>query len=701
MKKKLLLGFLILSVLFSFGQNLPNDCQNYIQACDNQSISYNVSGPGIQEIVPPSCSSQENNSFWLRVTIDQPGTLGFTIIPNSTSINEDYDFWVFGPNVNCNNLQTPIRCSTTNPAGAGLSNNHTGLNASSLDTSEGPGPDGDSFLKQLDVLSGESYFIVIDRPIGNSPFTLNWSGTATIRNPFSIQNFDDFEKITLCDAGGDNVEPFDFSILTAPYLGSLLGYSVSYFETIQDATFNTNEIIGAQNVTQATYYARITHNNSSCFIVKPIEINFNNLQPFQVFGCDVTPDGIYSFDTSSLETELLNGLSGFNVSYFDENNVALSSPLPNPFVTSAQTINVELTSTSPNPCTFSTTVEFIINNKPQFFQLPPSLTQLCNENNSNQNSSFANFDTSLFQSHILGGQSGVIVEYYDENNNLLSTPLPNPLLSSSTIITVKLINENDINCFTIGSIPLTVLSLPEIDLLSEEEYVCDNLPNYYITLNAGLLNSNQASNFTYQWSLNGVSISGQNGYNLQINEAGNYTVIVTNSNNCQSSRTIIVKQSETAIFENIEVFDLSDNNTIIVDVSGIGEYLYSLDNQTYQSSNVFSAVSPGVYTVYVKDSKGCGVATQEINVLGAPKFFTPNGDNYNDYWNIKGVDKKKNAQTVVRIFDRYGKLLSQIDPLGLGWNGLYNNHPLPATDYWFTIEFNNGRIVKGHFSLIR
>jgi gliding motility-associated-like protein len=88
-------------------------------------------------------------------------------------------------------------------------------------------------------------------------------------------------------------------------------------------------------------------------------------------------------------------------------------------------------------------------------------------------------------------------------------------------------------------------------------------------------------------------------------------------------------------------------------------------------------------------------------VLGAPKFFTPNGDSYNDYWNIKGVDAKLNAKTIIRIFDRYGKLLTQINPLSLGWDGTYNKQTLPADDYWYTIELNNGRIVKGHFSLLR
>lgn len=55
----------------------------------------------------------------------------------------------------------------------------------------------------------------------------------------------------------------------------------------------------------------------------------------------------------------------------------------------------------------------------------------------------------------------------------------------------------------------------------------------------------------------------------------------------------------------------------------------------------------------------------------------------------------------ISIFDRYGKLLKQMDQNSLGWNGQFNGQPLPADDYWFTLLFLNGKNVKGHFSLKR
>jgi len=98
---------------------------------------------------------------------------------------------------------------------------------------------------------------------------------------------------------------------------------------------------------------------------------------------------------------------------------------------------------------------------------------------------------------------------------------------------------------------------------------------------------------------------------------------------------------------------------------------------------------------------GCETVSQEIAVLGVPKFFTPNGDGFNDSWNIRGANERSNGKSIIYIFDRYGKLIKQISPLGNGWDGTYNGRPLPSDDYWYSIQFEDGRSAKGHFSLKR
>ena len=91
-------------------------------------------------------------------------------------------------------------------------------------------------------------------------------------------------------------------------------------------------------------------------------------------------------------------------------------------------------------------------------------------------------------------------------------------------------------------------------------------------------------------------------------------------------------------------------------------------------------------------------------VLDYPVYFTPNGDGYNETWNIYSIANYPDAK--IYIFDRFGKLLKQISPLGDGWNGTYNGNPMPTSDYWFTVEYtdpatNTKKNFRAHFTLKR
>ena len=90
-------------------------------------------------------------------------------------------------------------------------------------------------------------------------------------------------------------------------------------------------------------------------------------------------------------------------------------------------------------------------------------------------------------------------------------------------------------------------------------------------------------------------------------------------------------------------------------------------------------------------------------IINYPKFFTPNGDGFNETWNIKHL-LSTNPNAPISIYDRYGKLITIITPSTQGWNGLYNNYTLPATDYWFTVDYSEKgkeKTFKSHFSLKR
>jgi hypothetical protein len=145
----------------------------------------------------------------------------------------------------------------------------------------------------------------------------------------------------------------------------------------------------------------------------------------------------------------------------------------------------------------------------------------------------------------------------------------------------------------------------------------------------------QKENYTYTWTLDENLITDQNQYGLTVNKKCIYKVEATNSEGCSSIRTITVNASDKAKVQ-VDIVDLSSENSITVLVTGAGDYVFSLDEEfgDYQNNNVFTNIPAGIHTVFVKDLNGCGIVPKEVVLLGIPNFFTPNQDGYNDTWNI-------------------------------------------------------------------
>lgn len=199
------------------------------------------------------------------------------------------------------------------------------------------------------------------------------------------------------------------------------------------------------------------------------------------------------------------------------------------------------------------------------------------------------------------------------------------------------------------------------------------------------------------------TIPGDGEYRLEIYDlvrgaAGNFE--------CPASQVFQVNQSEEAIVEGTDIQLRAGIIDVTVAVGGRGDYEFSLDDidGPYQDSNRFRGLAIDNYTIYVRDKNGCGIVevpiTPDLTLEGFPEFFTPNGDGIHDLWQFILPPSGINPIRELFIFDRYGQLLAQVDPL-LGWDGTYNGQPMPASDYWFRAVNNNNQAVTGHFSLKR
>ena len=520
----------------------------------------------------------------------------------------------------------------------------------------------------------------------------------------------------------DGISTFDFSSVTNDLIGILPAttpFTIKYYKTEADALAETDINGNSLEITNLSNYrnndfpgfqqiwVRVDSTlDNACYGLGPfIELTVEPLPILNeipnIIKCDDDQDGEFPFDTSSIVTDLLGtqNPSDFIITYFDENNAPLPSPLPNPFLTGSQTIKIVVTNATTldpdGPCSEETTATFVVDQLPFIANLIPD--QVSCDVDDVEDGSFG-FDTSTFESTLLGNQTGMIITYFDENGIQIN-PLPTTFETKSQTITAVITNSLNTSCSVTANINFIVHPLPQLEA-GFTEIICFGVDA--ITFDAGL-KEGIVSDFTYQWYRNDVIIDGETNYELTVDEDGFYKVIVTNSFGCEQERIIEIVYSQPASFDDIIVVDLVENNTVTVLVSGSGDYVYSLDSENglYQTSNIFENVIAGIYTVYVKDLNGCGIVEQEIAVLGVPKFFTPNGDGYNDTWKIRGANEKYNFNSIIYIFNRFGKLIKQIGTTGEGWDGTYNGSPLPADDYWYSIQFEDGRTAKGHFSLKR
>ena len=257
------------------------------------------------------------------------------------------------------------------------------------------------------------------------------------------------------------------------------------------------------------------------------------------------------------------------------------------------------------------------------------------------------------------------------------------LTDSSVTIYARVIRNNILICQEVVSFTLNIGETPTLDM-QQNYYLCEDS---FVYIHAG------NGYDSYQWS------NGETSSFIIATEPGTYSVTV-NQGGCTATEEVIVDISEPAEGIEVEIEDWTyDHNNIYVTVTGEGIYEYSIDGDNFQEESYFTGLESGIYTVYVRDINGCGVEEAEVALLNYPKFFTPNKDGINETWRIP-FSWFEEGLTVV-VFDRYGKVITSFDAEAPGWDGTYNGHNLPSTDYWFLVTRQDGRVHKGHFSLVR
>lgn len=675
--KKYLLFFLLLLSRSIFSQA---DCSSALTVCGNSDITYSPSGIGaINENLGGCLTTGEHNSIWYKITIATGGTLTFDLVPSDP--DADYDWAVYGPNVNCGNLGAPIRCNAATVIGVGAS---TGLNMTSTITSAAGGSPT-PYCKYLDVLPGQTYYLYIDNWVDvfnptMAPFSLTWGGTATLASPFTNPNIQtqpftppgapaanpaDPREIVICQ----NPAVFDFGTLTQSILNGNSNFQITYHTSQNDALSGANPILTPQTVNLAlTYYYSIHYqdpadpNNpiNSCRQIGAFKFKQGNITGSNVtlYSCNNNNAGTANFNLTSAAVfadpaatkKYYNTLNDLNSGTNEITN-------PAAFVSAEGMVYVKITSQYGCTAVAEITLKFY----PIVVVTEATLRSCFIESNP----ATASFNLTTAPITAQTGTKTYFPSLADAQNNTNAIPNPANYIASNGAIFIKVTNGN--GCFAIAKVNLAVLP-PVYSKVLQDKIICMEDKT---TLDAGPGFS------SYEWSTGATTqtISGVG--------VGTYWVKLK-TGDCTTLQTVKIYASEQPVISSVDIA----NTTVTINVTGgTGPYSYSTDGINWQESNVLTNIPRGDHHIFVKDNYDCEPIDIAIVVPNLVNVITPNGDGVNDMIDYSALGNKQNL--VFNIFDRYGNKVFQADKMnGYQWNGTTGGKKVPTGTYWYSVTWN-------------
>lgn len=223
------------------------------------------------------------------------------------------------------------------------------------------------------------------------------------------------------------------------------------------------------------------------------------------------------------------------------------------------------------------------------------------------------------------------------------------------------------------------------------------------------------TNVSYSWQGLGI-VSGSNTAAAAINSGGVYTVsVIDNVTNCSNTQTVSV--SQTSVVAQFTANPIVGPAPLTVNFTnqstGASSYSWGFGNGTSSQQNPSNTYSvSGTYTVVLTAVNGACTSTADIVItvqegLGViPEVFTPNGDPYNNNFEIKGLDSYPNNS--LQVFNRWGNLVYSAKPYKNDWNGVPNvsgktgSDKLPTGTYYYLLDLGDENVkttYKGYVQL--
>jgi gliding motility-associated-like protein len=532
--------------------------------------------------------------------------------------------------------------------------------------------------------------------------------------PRPIELCDNFDDM---DAANGFVQTFDLNLASADIINGQPNVSIAYYTTLIGAqTLDPLLLIDTSvdyiNVVafNDTVYAVVTDLLSpmSCSVIVPVQLIVNPLPQVANFTeylyCEVDNNEMILADLHDMDIYVLLNPADLPLATITYHLTAVDgvtglNPLPSPRILHEGDILYAHVAFTDSKCSNSLgPITIHIDQRPSVTE--PSTMYACDTaaDGDNTNGIGVPFDLSLQDTAILNGQTGMTVTYYlslldsQLEQNVLTLPYSN---TTNPQMIYARVENNVTHCYNFTNFSIAVNDPPHFSIPEPDLYCIGEAAVHLQPITDG-------DTYTYEWT-DGSTIIGNNPL-LVVTAAGTYSLTLTTPQGCSETQSVTVDDSQGSLLTlaDLVITTFENNNTLTIPTGiqyGIGDYQYSVDGSAFSDQVFYENLDGGNHTLVIIDQNGCKTITITFVILDYMRFFTPNDDGYNDTWNILGGWAAPN--TVINIFDRFGKHLASIDPTGPGWDGKFNGLPLPSTDYWFTIELEDGFLLRGHFSLVR
>ncbi len=227
--------------------------------------------------------------------------------------------------------------------------------------------------------------------------------------------------------------------------------------------------------------------------------------------------------------------------------------------------------------------------------------------------------------------------------------------------------------------------------------------------------------YTYQWYNSGGVMPGETDSTLSNTSAGNYTLVVTDLNGCQTAAgtgAFTIGGSSAVVTTITPVLSQGTGSLSVTfdDTTSGGATIFSWNfgNGQFSSQQTNGPISynaPGTYTVtFYTSNGGCADTATALVIIDAPtgitvpNIFSPNGDGINDNWFITSSGY---CELHAEIYNRWGQLVYQLLGVNDVWNGIMNNgNPASEGTYYYIIEAKScldGKAYKvsGYMTLVK